>query len=334
MDDKEQILQNKFVTVLKQKIPMHLARTLMDILPLEKEAIYRRLRGEVSFSFVEMATISTYLGISLDNIANKISPYRSQCYQLHVRNYSDIKSIDLNMSYEYIKAINIASESPDSEFGIAANTLPLHISLLHNPLYRVYLLKWWYQSGKIPGESLVYSNVQMPEPEKKTYQDFIDAVSRVKYTFFIWDKSFFMSLINDINYFYSIRIISPEDIVMLREEMSRLLDTLEHFADSGIFETTGNRVETYISNINFDTTYSYLYSDNVHISMSNAYSLGAFTTLDKDACVDMKNWIMGLKRSSTLISGAAQHEKIMFFEKQREYLEKEFIRTEDNFRET
>lgn len=327
MYNNESKLQEKFISVLKQKVPGRLAAGLMDILPLEKEAIYRRLRGEVPFSFVEMATISTHYGISLDNIANAASPYRSQWYQLHVRDYSELKPIDLYMSHQYIKAINIAADSPYSEFGIAANTLPLHISLLHDPLYRIYLLKWWYQSGRIPGNALTYSNVQMPDAEKRTYLDFFDAVKRIKYTFFIWDKSFFVSLINDINYFYSIRIISSEDMAMLREEMGCLLDTLEAFADSGAFDTTGNKVETYVSDINFDTTYSYLFSDNIMISMSNAYGLGAFTSLEKDTCTDMKNWIIGMKKSSTLISGVAQYEKTKFFEKQREYLEKKFMKT-------
>ena len=40
----------------------------MDILYLGKEATYRRLRGEVPFTFAEVATISQHMGISLDKI--------------------------------------------------------------------------------------------------------------------------------------------------------------------------------------------------------------------------------------------------------------------------
>ena len=46
----------------------NLANTLMDILYLGKEATYRRLRGEVPFTFAEVATISQHMGISLDKI--------------------------------------------------------------------------------------------------------------------------------------------------------------------------------------------------------------------------------------------------------------------------
>jgi len=328
MYNEEKILQEKFILLLKEKIPHHLANTLMEILPLEKEAIYRRLRGEVSFSFIEMAKLSTRLGISLDHIANIVSPYRSQWYHLHIRDYCELKPIDLNMSYNYIKAINIAAEDPDSEFGIAANMLPLHIGLLHLPLYRVYLLKWRYQFGNTSKNKLNYSEIQVPEAEKETYQQYLYAVKKIKHTFFIWDQSFFISLINDINYFYNIRCISQEEMYMLKQEMRLLLDTLERYADDGKFET-GNKLETYVSNLNFETTYTYLSSNNVSISMHSTYNLGAFTSLEKDACNETKNWIQGLKKSSSLISGAAQRDKIIFFEKQRKILDKYFILNEN-----
>jgi hypothetical protein len=320
MYNKEKVLQERFIFLLKEKIPHHLANTLMEMLPMEKEAIYRRLRGEVSFTFIEMASIATHLNISLDQIANIVSPFRSQWYYLHIRDYNELKPIDLNMSYNYIKAINTAANDPNSEFGIATNMLPLHIGLLHLPLYRVYLLKWRYQFGGIQKNKLNYSDIQVPEKEKETYQQYSDVVKKIKYTFFIWDQAFFISLINDINYFYNIRSISKEEIHMLKQEMFALLDTLEHYADEGEYDT-GNKVETYVSNLNFDTTYTYLSSDNVSISMHSTYNLGAFTSLEKEACEETKNWILGLKKSSNLISGAAQRDKILFFDKQRKILE-------------
>ncbi|MDR2920707.1 MAG: hypothetical protein LBV72_15270 [Tannerella sp.] len=322
---KEKTLQAKFISLIKEKIPGQQVNTLMEILPLTKEAVYRRLRGDVPFSFVEMATLSAYLGISLDYVAETISIYRSQWYKLHIRNYDEFEPIDLNMSHNFVKAINIAADDPDSEFGIAANILPLHISLLHFPVYRIYLLKWKYQFGKTPKSELKYSDILVPEAEKETYCLYLNAIKKIKYTYFIWDGSFLLSLINDINYFHSIRIINREEMHMLKQEINRLLDTLESYADNGKFERTGNKIETYVSSLNFETTYSYLISNNMFIGMGSAFCLGAFTTLDKEACQDMKKWIQGLKKSSTLISGAAQRDKILFFEKQRNVLDENFI---------
>lgn len=325
MYDSEKELQSKFISLLKRKIPNHLASTLMKILPLEREAIYRRLRGSVPFSYAEMATLSTHLGISLDHIANIVSPYRSKWYQLHVRDYNEFTPIDHNMSYSYIRAINMAANNPYSEFGIAANMLPLHISLRHSPIYRVYMLKWKYQFGITPKNQLNYSSIQVPQEELEAYKEYLDAVKKIKYTFFIWDSSFLTSLINDINYFHNILVINREDMIMLKQEISGVLDTLEYYADYGKFDTTGNKVETYVSMLNFETSYSYLSSNNISIAMSSAYSLGAFTSQENDACEEMKTWIQGLKKSSILISGTAQRDKVIFFKKQRDILENNFI---------
>jgi hypothetical protein len=330
MYNREEQLQEKFILLLKEKVPNKLAETLTEILPLEKEAIYRRLRGNVAFSFNEISLLASHFGISLDNLANVESPFRTKWYQLHVRDYSKFSQVDLNMSHSYIKAINMAADSSYSEFGIAANMIPLHVSLLHPLLYRVYLLKWLYQFGTAAKEQLRYSQVQVPREERETYQLYLDAVKRIKYTFFIWDSSFLISLINDINFFYKISVISLEEILMLKQEIICLLDTIKYYADYGKFDTTGNKVEVYISILNFDASYSYLLSDNISISMSSAYSLGAFTSLEKDSCEEMKQWVMGLKKSSVLISGASEREKIHFFNEQREILEKRLIMEEDD----
>ena len=63
-------LNTGLIEAAKEKVPAgaNLANTLMDILYIGKEAIYRRLRGEVPFTLAEAAVISRKLGISLDKM--------------------------------------------------------------------------------------------------------------------------------------------------------------------------------------------------------------------------------------------------------------------------
>ena len=67
MTDK---LNSGLIESMKEKIPegANLANLLMDILYIGKEAVYRRLRGEVPFTFTEAAVISQKLGVSLDQL--------------------------------------------------------------------------------------------------------------------------------------------------------------------------------------------------------------------------------------------------------------------------
>lgn len=52
----------------KTSADVNLANLLTDILFLGKEAIYRRLRGDVPFTLAEAATICKRIGLSLDQI--------------------------------------------------------------------------------------------------------------------------------------------------------------------------------------------------------------------------------------------------------------------------
>ena len=76
---------NELISTMRERIPqdINLANTLADILCMGKEAVYRRLRGEVSFTIDEVALLSQKLGISIDQIvgshvSNKVT-FDSQC---------------------------------------------------------------------------------------------------------------------------------------------------------------------------------------------------------------------------------------------------------------
>lgn len=64
-------LNTSLIEAVKEKLPLkeNLANLLIDTLYIGKEAIYRRLRGEVPFTLEEAALISRKLGVSLDNVS-------------------------------------------------------------------------------------------------------------------------------------------------------------------------------------------------------------------------------------------------------------------------
>ena len=55
---------NELIIAMKERIPkgQNLANSLADILYMGKEAVYRRLRGEVAFTIDEVALLSKKLG--------------------------------------------------------------------------------------------------------------------------------------------------------------------------------------------------------------------------------------------------------------------------------
>ncbi|MDR3267657.1 MAG: hypothetical protein LBT83_01135 [Tannerella sp.] len=309
---------------IKDKIPekSSIANVLADILSIKKEALYRRLRGEVFFTFAEIVTISQQLNISLDRVAGSVSPYRSHLFQLHVQDYFDTNEVDYKMTADYIAVIKAAGQEPFSEYGFATTTIPLHFSLFHKSIYCLYILKWMYQFGDI-GKIRPYSEIVFTERQKKLNHQYLQEVMSIKYTYYIWGEYFLVYLINDIKYFHCIRLISTDEVLLLRKEIAYFLDHMEKMAIQGAY-ANGNKVEIFVSSLNFETTYHYLSSENIHISMISSFAIGAVTSLEKEVCDKLKIWMQALKRTSTLISCSAEKERILFFEKQRNILKESF----------
>ena len=53
------LIYEKFISAIREKMPHKatLTNALVDLLCIEREAVYRRMRGDVAFSFAEIAAI-------------------------------------------------------------------------------------------------------------------------------------------------------------------------------------------------------------------------------------------------------------------------------------
>ncbi|MDR2041758.1 MAG: hypothetical protein LBP98_05510 [Tannerella sp.] len=314
--DKE--LHEKFIEIAKEKTSdkTNFASLLADILSIKKEAIYRRIRGEVFFTFAEIVSIAKKLDISLDYVGGMVSPYRSHPFSLHVQNYINQEEIDYRMTRDYIAAIRRAASLSYSEFGYTTTIIPMHFSIFHEPFYYLYILKWLYLSGHY---NALFSEISFDERQKKQNAQFLQAVMAIKYTYYVCDKLFLTYMLNDINYFHSIRLMSDADMLLMKKEIEYFLIRMEKLAIQGAYNN-GNKVDIYVSDLHFETTYYYLASDIENISMISSFSVGAVTSLEKSVCGQMRTWMQGLKRTSTLISCSAEKERISFFGKQRAIL--------------
>lgn len=318
---KDNNLYELFLKAIKEKIPHKTkqANFLADLLLIEKEAVYRRLRGEVPFSFIEIAKISRALNISIDGIIGINTP-RSFPFQLKLTRHFDPEDVDYAMHEEYIKIVESIQYEKSSEVGHASGILPLHFSLKHELIQRFYALRSLYQFGD-PGSTLPFSEIKFTERMKALFQQYLLAVEHFKYTFFIWDKSMITNLTNDIKYFHSIRLITDEEVQLLKKDIANFLDDLETLSIHGKY-SNGNRVDIYVSSLNFEATYSYTQTCRFSLVSMKAFTLTETVSLDETVLDKMKKWFQALKRTSILISGSDERNRILFFEEQRDVLEK------------
>ena len=253
-----------FIDMLNRKYPKKsdLLQALMDLLYIEREAVYRRLRKDVLFTVQEVAKIATAWNISLDAI---IGTNTSQVpFQMRRMNYIDPSEDELKYLRLILQGIIHISQYPDTEFMDICNKLPRQIAAGYEYLNRFYLFKWMYQYGN-EKEIIPYTGTIISSEIAQLRNDYYEAIKQVPTSNFILDRNLFQILVSDIRYFHSIQMITDEEKDLIKKDLQILLDYTMEVASHGCYPETKNKVNLYISELNVDSNYSYAFSREAEI---------------------------------------------------------------------
>jgi len=295
-----------------------LTKALMELLSIEREAVYRRLRNEVSFTAHEVVTLATAWNISLDEImrvnVGKIS------FQMRVINYLDPTEDESSFLRFVIQSINFLKYFPGTEFMDICNKLPRQLVAGYEYLNRFYLFKWAYQYGNTK-DSVPFSNTIISDEKRKITQDYYQAIKNVPNTNFVFDFNLFRYLINDIKYFCSIYLITETEKEFIKRDLLNLLDYLQEVAKKGYYPETQNRVNLYISQLKVPTGYSYTSTPEVNICYVHVFEKFQIFSFHSDMVTNFISWMQQKKRTSIQISEVDEKSRIEFFTSQRQLVE-------------
>ncbi|MDR1876689.1 MAG: hypothetical protein LBQ84_03600 [Flavobacteriaceae bacterium] len=311
-------LHKNLLQAIENKIPKenNIANILMDILLIGKEAVYRRLRGEVFFTLQEAVTIAKKLNISLDNTLGSLSD-KGIPFQLRFLEHFDSKEPDFILLEQLIHILQTAKDDPDSEIGISQNIFPYAFYPEYEYLTRFYLLKWYYYKGA--SFTKPFCEIKPSKKLLELQNGILTGLRNIKKIYYIWDYMIFHYLINDIKYFTNTCLISKDELSLLKSDLLRFLNDWEDIATRGFF-TPGNKIYFYISDINFQSTYAYIKANDHRISLLRAFFLNYVTSFDLKIFSKVQRWIQSLQKTSTLISETGETERTRFFKGQRKML--------------
>jgi len=312
-------LNTTLIEAVRDKLPTkaNLANTLMDILYLGREAIYRRLRGEVPFTLAEAAVISRKMGVSLDNIVG-VSFSNNAVFDMNVVHHENPFDTYYSIIDKYVQMSQVLKEDPASEMGTSSNIIPQTLSFNHDILSKFRLFKWMYQNDNIKCKH--FEELELPQKLLDKQKEFVNLSQHIHSNDYIWDSMIFQHMVNDVQYFSDIHLISDEDKKQIKEDLLVLTDELENLASKGKSKT-GNDIRIYISSINFEATYSYILASSFQVSMIRVYAINSITTQDPAMFNSLKEWIQSLKKFSTMISESGEMQRILFFKQQRQIIE-------------
>jgi len=309
-----------FLKILSDKFPKRsqLAEALMNLLCLEREAVYRRLRKEVVFHAFELAKIASEWNISLDELIDIDSGRVSFLMQLI--DYIDPSEYDTLFLQAVIQGLINTGNFPDAEYMEVCNTLPRPLLAGYSCLNQFYLFRWVYQYGN-KEEPVPFSQIIISEDKSRITEEYHKAIKHVPNTNFIFDHKLFNNLVGDIKYFHSIRLVTDEEKEFIKENLLALLDYLSEVASKGYYPETKNKVNFYISQLSIDTNYSYISTNDTNICFVHAFDKYEIYTHNSKMFANFKTWMKLKRRTSTQISVVDEKSRVIFFEKQHQIVE-------------
>ncbi|MDR0206835.1 MAG: hypothetical protein LBI45_06225 [Bacteroidales bacterium] len=309
-----------FLDALHKKFPnkLQLTKELMNLLELEREATYRRLRKEVSFSTQEMAKIVTTWRISLDEISRINSEQFS--FQMKPMNYLKPSKEEQNFLKTVVRSLRLFQNEPTAEIMDICNKIPHSLLSGFDYLNQFYFFKWNYFYGN---DTVVtpYSEVSLSKAEKKIMANYYKAIKHVPISSFIWDYKIIEYLVSDIRYFHSIYLITDTEKELIKKDLYALLEYMFIVANKGCYPETQNKVNLYISELNVETNYTYTLAPQANICFVIVFEIYEIFSFNTEMVSNFMAWMQLKKKTSTQISEVDERSRIEFFKKQRELVD-------------
>jgi len=312
-------MNTELINILKKKTSEkeNTVDLLMDIIPIGKEAAYRRLRGEIPFTLEEAVAICRKLNVSLDVLAGT---KRDDIYAFYSNAvFSDRPMEEYHrMMSQVIKAVEIVKEFPGSTSYRASRTLPQEFLFKYESLAQIYIRILFYQLHlQLTPKSLL--DIEIPQTifaEQKRMSSVMQDINSV----LILDKRVFEDYIEIVKYFQGLGMVKDEDIAVIKKDLFLLLDDLERCASSGL-TMHKKQLDMYISHVSFDCTYTYIEGPEFQSCSVGVYCIDHLSCDNTKICDKHKSWIKSLVRFSTLISVSGELQRNEYFSRQRDIVE-------------
>ncbi len=303
----------------KEVLKENPADVLADLLSITKSAVYRRIDDKVPFTFREMVTLAQKLGLSLDEIAGLSSP-AAERLSMRVHDHLNPTQTDFKYIETFIQVLKKVNRRPDSRMESLTNILPYMFYLHYPAIARFYTFKWVYQYG-YSMKNIPYRDIHIHKTYSSLQKQFVKELQQIASSSFVLDPLMFYYLVNDIHYFRNLYLITEEDLLLIRDDLFRMLDEMEWMCRNGHFRSTGKKVSFFVSNTNFTSNYCYIQCGPLTVSLIKAFLLNDLATDKKETFAQIQGWIQSQKRYGTLISQSGERLQILYFRHQRELVE-------------
>jgi hypothetical protein len=314
-------INDQLIKVLKARTPEGdtTVNMLMDILPLRKEAAYRRLRGEIEFTLEEVEIICKTFNISLDLLQGN---YKDGLLAFHLKTVfvkNPLKEYYRMMEDIVVSSKNMLDIDPNSFSYRAYRAMPVEFLLKYDSLSKVYIYILLYQLYPDKMPKVLLHDIYIPDNIFKINHEASDVLQSVDTTM-ILDKHVFEDFTTIVKYLQYMGMISDTSIVEIKKDLYLMIDEMEQCASTG-YTTQGKKVDMYISNVSFDCSYAYMEGAGMKSCSISIYCIDYLLCHNPEVTENHKTWIKSLIRFTTQISVSGEQQRNQYFDEQRRYVD-------------
>ena len=291
---------------------------LMETLDISRESVYRRIRGDISFTLEEIAKLSVELDFSIDELIMKDMPSRV-FFNLHTTATQDPSDIYVAIYQRYFNDTFGIATNKDIESVMVLNQIPPEFILYFNHLFKFSYYRWMHQHQE-SSLKYFYSDVVLPDKLISLQHKAIDSMKKIKNNTVIIDSDIFLNLIMEIQYYYKRRLINESEFLSLVNDLSGLINMMENIAQTGSYGSD-SRCNFYLSSLNIDSCSRYIKYDDQMKSIFFVNSIEPVTIINSNLCTMHKKWLDSMRKYTTLITQSNEILQVKYFNKQRATIE-------------
>jgi len=289
---------------------------LVKTLNLSRESAYRRMRGDIPFTVQELATLAADLEFSVDTIFEQEKQNRLfYDYMSAEKNSSDFFVIMLNKYSELLEKLSFAKKL---ETIMAFNSFPPPFFASFPNLFKFSYYKWLYQDKEI-SRSDSFSNISLSDAVIVYQRKIRVNLFQGKNAILILDINIFLNLIKEIQYFYNRKLLTIDELLLIKEDALKMIDQYEESSQTGAFGSA--RVQLYLSSLCVGSNTIYYNYDDKLEPLFWLFTINPVIIQNAGFVSMQKKWLNSLRRQSALITQSNEIMQSEFFLKQREYID-------------
>lgn len=311
--------QEKFVARLKLSVSnnLNLADELADLLNISTDSIYRRLRGQSSFSLDEVMVITEKYGIPMDGLFASDKSHVSFSFNPlygQTKNYLDY----LAWFTQYLTELSLV---PGTRITYAADDVPV---IRHFNFPNVSAFKAFYWSKAVLNIDLVIAQKYKLDVIPSELID-LNKKAAIAYSKLncieIWTSETLTSTLYQVQYFWECNLFeSKDDALLVLNDIRQMLNQIGNDCennDKATREREGDYM-LYLSDVMIGNNCVLIEPGNTQYPQRAIIGYNTFnslSTLDNAFISETKLWMNNLIKKSVLLTGSAEKQRTMFLKK-------------------